>query len=207
MCMLFLWCLHFSWTLVSCKDLKLQNFICLTTDQRRQTHIAGGYVCSRILLRMAQLILTCIVYIFYIYICTVHISWKYWHRCLNSKYNIYIYIRITCIYIYIFIFLDIYIYIYICVCVCVCLVHSQFETEMQNKMNVPAGPLPDFGGVGQEKSMSRFNSLGQRDFAGLCQENPKRSCPTFRHEITNFPWTSKPWRMKVLHPQYMGYNP
>ena len=24
---------------------------------------------------------------------------------------------------------------------------------------------------------------------------------------TNYPWTPKPWKMKVLHPQYMGYNP
>ena len=24
------------------------------------------------------------------------------------------------------------------------------------------------------------------------------------HQI---PWTPKPWKMKVLHPQYMGYNP
>ena len=22
-----------------------------------------------------------------------------------------------------------------------------------------------------------------------------------------YPWTSKPWKMKVLNPQYMGYNP
>ena len=25
--------------------------------------------------------------------------------------------------------------------------------------------------------------------------------------IINYPWTPKPWKMKVLNPQYMGYNP
>ena len=26
-------------------------------------------------------------------------------------------------------------------------------------------------------------------------------------EVSNYPWTPKPWTMKVLNPQYMGYNP
>ena len=25
-------------------------------------------------------------------------------------------------------------------------------------------------------------------------------------ETTNYPWTPKPWKMKVLHPQNMGHN-
>ena len=27
------------------------------------------------------------------------------------------------------------------------------------------------------------------------------------NSTTNYPWTPKPWKMKVLHPEYMGYNP
>ena len=29
----------------------------------------------------------------------------------------------------------------------------------------------------------------------------------FGRSINNYPWTPKPWKMKVLHPQNMGYNP
>ena len=25
--------------------------------------------------------------------------------------------------------------------------------------------------------------------------------------LFDYPWTPKPWNMKVLNPQYMGYNP
>ena len=26
-------------------------------------------------------------------------------------------------------------------------------------------------------------------------------------DFTDRPWTPKPWKMKVLNPQHMGYNP
>ena len=127
-----------------------------------------------------KLILTCILlYIFFVYICTVHRSWKYLRRCLNLKYYIYS-LLITYIYI-------LYIYI-ICKYMCVCLVHSQFETEMQECkikwMCQLAQKHPTSEASARKSPCPRFKSLGQRNFAGLCQENPKRSCPTFRHEIT-----------------------
>ena len=36
------------------------------------------------------------------------------------------------------------------------------------------------------------------------QESLQNTANTFG---TLFPWTPKPWKMKVLHPQNMGYNP
>ena len=35
----------------------------------------------------------------------------------------------------------------------------------------------------------------------------KRSVISVKTTNIVFPWTPKPWKMKVLNPQYMGYNP
>ena len=39
-------------------------------------------------------------------------------------------------------------------------------------------------------------------------DDPEESKSTWMsQEISQNPWTPKPWKMKVLHPQNMGYNP
>ena len=94
-----------------------------------------------------------------------------------------------------------------------CLVHSQFETKMQEcKITSfmcqicrkdPVRDLvfsiiwpnkPDFRGVGRKTHESRFKSLGQRDLPALCQENPNGIWPNIfgMRLLTSVYMTSSP---------------